>query len=91
VPRVAGQMGVFGGGEDGVVTEDFLHLQQIDPRLDQMGRVAVTQAVRGDLFFNPHCCATLRKVSCTPPRSSGVVARCAPFRPAWRLGNSSLG
>ena len=73
------------------MTEDLLHLQQIDTGLDQMGGVTVAKAVRGDLFFNPHCAATLRKVSCTPPRSSGVTARCAPFKPPRRLGKSSTG
>ena len=52
---VGGEMGVVGGGEDGVVAQDFLHLQQIDAGLDQVRGIAVAQAVRGDLFFSPHC------------------------------------
>jgi len=35
------QMGIAGGGEDRVVAEDFLHLDQIDTGLDQVGGVAV--------------------------------------------------
>src|SRR3546814_7671722 len=34
---------------------------------------------------------SLRKVVCTPPRSSGVVAVRAPINPPARLGNSSAG
>ena len=54
VPGVGGQVGVLGGGEDRVVAEDLLHLEQIDTGLDQMRGVAVAQAVRSDLFFSPH-------------------------------------
>lgn len=43
------------------------------------------------MIFKPHSAATLRSVVCTPPRSSGDVARCAPLRPVWRLGKSSSG
>lgn len=46
-------MGITGGGEDAVVTEDFLYLQQIDAGFDQMGGVAMAQTVRGNLFFKP--------------------------------------
>ena len=65
-----------------MVAEDLLHFQQIDPLLDQVRGVAVAQAVRGDLFFSPHSAATFLSVICTPPRSSGEAARCAPLRPA---------
>ena len=41
LPGVGGEVGVFSGGEDRVVTEDFLHLQQIDTGLDQVRRIAV--------------------------------------------------
>jgi hypothetical protein len=34
-------MGVAGGSENGVVAKDLLHLQQIDPGLDQMRGIAV--------------------------------------------------
>jgi hypothetical protein len=37
-----GQMGIAGGGEDRVVAEEFLHLDQIDTGLDQVGGIAVT-------------------------------------------------
>ena len=69
------QVGVFGGGQDGAVAEDFLYLDQLNTGFDQMRGIAVTKAVRGDLFFIPQWATTLRRVICTPPRSSGVVAR----------------
>ena len=49
-----GEVGVAGGGENAVMTEDLLDLEQIDAGLDQVSGIAVAQAVRGDLFFNPH-------------------------------------
>ena len=73
--RGAGQVGVFGGGQDGTVTEDLLYFEQVDARFDQMSGITVTKAVWGDLFFIPHSATTLHRVVCTPPRSSGVVAR----------------
>jgi len=48
-------MGIAGGGKNAAVTEDFLHLEQVNAGFDQMCRVAVSQAVRCDLFFIPHC------------------------------------
>lgn len=48
-----GEVGVAGGGEDRVVAEDLLDLDQIDAGLDEVGGVAVTQAVGRDLFFIP--------------------------------------
>lgn len=78
---VAGEVGVAGSGEDGMVAEDLLDFQQIDALLDQVRGVAVAQAVRRDLFFKPQSAATWRKVFCTPPRSSGEVADCAPRKP----------
>ena len=51
--RAGGQVSVFGGGQDGAVTEDFLYLDQVNTRFDQMGGKTVAQAVRGDLFFIP--------------------------------------
>lgn len=30
--RIGGQVGVFGGSQDGVMAEDFLNLEQIDTR-----------------------------------------------------------
>ncbi|MDB5754484.1 MAG: hypothetical protein JWR56_912 [Massilia sp.] len=47
------QVGVAGSGEDGVVTKEFLHFDQVDASFDQVGRVAVPQAVWCDLFFRP--------------------------------------
>jgi hypothetical protein len=44
---------VAAGGQDAVVAQDFLHLQQIDAGLDQVGGIAVAQAVGGDLFLSP--------------------------------------
>ena len=58
LPGVGGEVGVFSGGEDRVVTEDLLHFEQIDTSFYQMRGIAVAQAVRGDLFFKPHCVAT---------------------------------
>ena len=78
---MAGEMGVTGGGQYRVVTEDLLDFKQVDAVLDQMCGVAVAQAVRGDLFFRPQSAATWRKVFCTPPRSKGDEACTAPLRP----------
>jgi len=41
VPGMRGQVGVSGGGQNGVVTKDLLHFQQVDPGLDQMGGIAM--------------------------------------------------
>ena len=38
--RVGGQVGVFSGGQDGAMTEDFLDLKQIDTGFDQVGGIA---------------------------------------------------
>ena len=51
--RRGGEVGVFGGRQDGVVTEDFLYLDQVNARFDQMSGKTMAQAVRGDLFFIP--------------------------------------
>ena len=40
--RVGGQVRVPGGGQDGTMAEDFLYLEQIDTRFDQMSGIAVT-------------------------------------------------
>ena len=60
--RVGGQVRVPGGGQDGTMAEDFLYLEQIDTRFDQMSCVAVPQIVQGDLFFIPQAATTLRIV-----------------------------
>ena len=46
------QMGIAGGSENGVMTEKFLHLEQIDTGLDQVGGIAVAKAVRRNLFLD---------------------------------------
>ena len=60
--RVRAQVGIFGGGQDGAMAEDFLYLEQIDARFDQMSGVAVAKAMQGDLFFIPQSATTLRIV-----------------------------
>jgi len=35
------QMGIAGGGENGVMAEEFLHLDQIDASLDQVSCIAM--------------------------------------------------
>ncbi len=82
VPQGDFLRGVAGGGENGVMAEDLLHLDQIDACFDQMGCIAVPQAVWRNLFFRPQASTTLCRVVCTPPRSSGVVTLRAPFKPA---------
>jgi len=48
-----GEMGVTEGGEDGLVAEDLLHFQQVDTCFNQMGGIAVAQAVWRNSFFKP--------------------------------------
>ena len=45
------QVGISRGGQNGVVAEDFLYLDQIDPGLDQVRGITVAQAVGADVFF----------------------------------------
>ena len=59
---MGGQVGVFGRRQNASVAEDFLHLEQIDSRFDEMRGIAVSQAVQGDLFFIPQAATTLRIV-----------------------------
>ena len=87
----AGKMGISGGGENAGMAENLLDFQQIYAGFQQVSGIAVTQAVRGNLFLKPHSLATFLNVVCTPPLSSGVVAVALPFRPNLRLGNSHLG
>lgn len=91
VSGVAGEVGVAGGGQDAVVAQDLLHLQQIDTGFDQVRGVAVAKAVGRNLFLRPISCTTRARVRCTPPLSSGLLAVWAPACPAARLGNSSVG
>ena len=60
--RMGGQVRVLGRGQDRTMAEDFLYFEQIDTRFDQVGRVAVSQTVQGDLFFIPQAATTLRIV-----------------------------
>ncbi len=45
VAGMGGQVGVFGGGEDGAVAEDFLDFEQIDAGFDQMGGIGMSKVV----------------------------------------------
>ena len=45
------QVGIAGGGQDGVVAEEFLYFDQIDTGFDQVCGIAVAQAVGADVFF----------------------------------------
>jgi len=85
--RVRCQVGIFGGGQNGAVAGDFLHLEQIDACFDQVRGVGVAKTVGRDLFFIPQASTTLCRVICTPPRSSG--AGC--FEPALAIGKQEDG
>ena len=74
-----------------MVAQNLLYLKQVDPGFNQVRGIAVAQTVRRDLFFSPQAMATWCRVFCTPPRSSGVRALCAPLKPPWRLGNINSG
>ena len=52
------QMGIASGGQNGVVAEEFLYLDQIDTGLDQVGSIAMAQAVGRNLFFRPQATTT---------------------------------
>ncbi len=41
-----GQVGIADGGENGVMAEEFLYLDQINTGLDQVGRIAVAPMPR---------------------------------------------
>lgn len=56
--RVDGQVGIFGGSQDGVMAEDFLDFEQVDAGFDQVGGIAVAQTVGGNLFFIPQSATT---------------------------------
>jgi len=85
------QVGIAGGGENGVVPEELLHLDQIDTGLDQVRGIAVAQAVRGNLFFKPQWPMTRASARCTPSAFNAVVVLAAACRPRWRSGKSSTG
>ena len=59
---VDGQMGISGCGQDGTMAEDLLNFDQIDAGFDQMGRIAVAQTSRSNLFFIPQSATTVLKV-----------------------------
>lgn len=59
---LVGQVGVAGGGENGVMAEKLLHFKQIDAGLDQMRGIAVAQAMGADVFFTPKAATNLCKV-----------------------------
>jgi hypothetical protein len=86
-----GQVRVFAGGDDTGMAQNIFHILQTDTGFNQVSGVAVPQTMRGNVFFIPQDAITLRKVACTPPRSSGVVAEKLPFRPPLRLGKSKTG
>ena len=58
-----GEVGVTQGGEDGLVTENLLHFQQVNTRFDQVGGIAVAQTVWRDSFFKPQSWMTWCKVA----------------------------
>ena len=55
---LVGEVGIAGGGENAVMAEDLLHLDQIDAGLDEVGGIAVAQAMGRDLFFIPQAAMT---------------------------------
>jgi len=57
--RLIGEMGIMNGGQNGLVAQDFLNLNQINAGLNQMRGKAMAQTVRRDLFFTPQDSATL--------------------------------
>lgn len=48
-----GEMGVAGGGEDGVMAEYLLYFKQVNARFDQMSGIGMTKAMRRNSFFKP--------------------------------------
>ena len=85
------QVGIAGGGENGVVPEELLYLDQIDTGLDQVRGIAVAQAVGGDLFFRPQWPMTRASARCTPSAFNAVVVLAAASKPRWRSGKSNTG
>ena len=47
------QVGIAGGGENGVMAEEFLYLDQIDTGLDQVGCIAM--AIMPSSALSPLC------------------------------------
>ena len=54
------QMGIAGGGENGVMAEEFLYLDQIDTSLDQVSGITMPKAVWRNVFFRPQDSTTAR-------------------------------
>ena len=48
-----GKMGVAQRGEDGLMAENLLYFQQVDTCFNQVGGIAVAQAVWRNSFFKP--------------------------------------
>ena len=57
-----GEMGITERGEDGLMTENLLHFQQVNARFNQMRGIAVAQAVWRNSFFKPQAWTTWCKV-----------------------------
>ena len=85
------QVGIAGGGENRLMAEEFLHLDQIDTGLDQVRGITVAQAVRGNLFFKPQWPMTRASARCTPSAFNAVVVLVAACKPRWRSGKSNTG
>ena len=87
---MVGKMGVSDGGKNAGMAENLLDFQQCYAGFQQVRGIAVTQAVRRNLFLKPHSLATFLNVICTPPLANGVAAVALPFKPDLRLGNSQF-
>jgi len=83
-----GEVSVAGGSENAVMAEDLLDFDQIDTGFDQVGGVAVAQAVGRDLFFSPQWPMTRASARCTPSAFNAVVVLAAACKPRWRSGKS---
>ena len=75
------QMRIANRGENRVMPEDSLDLDEVDAGLDQVSGIGVPQTVRRNLFFDPQESTTAFRAFWTPPRSSGVFAVRAPAGP----------
>lgn len=91
MPGATGKMGISNSAENAGMAENLLDFQQVYAGFQQVSGIAVTQAMRGNLFLKPQSLATFLNVVCTPPLASGVVAVVLPFKPDLRLGNSQFG
>ena len=48
-----GEMGITAGSDHRVMTEDFLHFEQVNACFDQMSCIGMAKAVRRNSFFKP--------------------------------------